>query len=153
MEAPKTAVSITLNLERRLAAPPDRVFAAWTQAAALSRWFAPSPDHTAHVDVLDVRVGGRFRIEMRHSGGNVHTVGGEFREIDPPRRLAFTWQWEAAPGGGETLVTVRIEPDGAGSRLVLLHERFASEAERDEHNKGWTGCLDRLPGAIAAAAQ
>lgn len=149
MDASQTAANVTLRLERRLEAAPEKVFAAWTQAEALKHWFAPTAEHATHVDLLEPRVGGRYRIEMRHSGGDVHTVVGSYREFQAPRRLVFTWRWESAPPESESLVTVTIEPEGTGARLVLLHERFADAAERDKHNQGWTGCLDRLPGALA----
>ena len=61
-----------------------------------------------------------------------------------PERLVFTWKWEHEPLESETLVTVEFLKSGPGTRLILTHERFAAETSRQEHEKGWTGCLDRL---------
>ncbi len=144
METPKVAADVTLRLERRIAAPPERVFAAWTTPEVLSRWFSPSPEYSVHVHQLDLRVGGAYRIEMRHTGGNAHVAYGTYREITAPRRLSFTWRWENDPAVPETLVTVLVTPDGAGTKLEFLHERFADAEQRDKHNQGWTGCLARL---------
>ena len=60
MMAPKiTSDAPVLRLERTFAAPRERVFRAWTDAAELSRWFAPTDEHKTKVVALDVRVGGR----------------------------------------------------------------------------------------------
>jgi uncharacterized protein YndB with AHSA1/START domain len=144
----KAGTGVTLRIERTIAAPPEAVFAAWTRAEAVSTWFAPSDEYTAVIHELDVRVGGRLRIEMRHAGGKSHTVAGVFRDVQVPRRLAFTWAWVGQPEAEDTLVTVKIEPHEAGTRLLLVHEGFANQAQCDEHDKGWTGCLARFPGVV-----
>jgi len=148
METPKVETDVTLRLERQIAAPPERVFAAWTQAEGLTRWFGPTQEHSVRVHELDVRVGGRYRLEMLHSSGRSSVVFGTYQEITPPRRLVFTWMWENENLKAETLVTVLVEPEGKGSRLVVLHERFSNTEEREKHNQGWTGCLDRLEASV-----
>jgi uncharacterized protein YndB with AHSA1/START domain len=147
MATPNTGSEIALRLERSIAAPPAKVFEAWTRAEPLTLWFAPSPDFKAIVHALEPRAGGVYRIEMKSPDGDSSTVTGTFREVIAPSRLVFTWKWDR-PGAEETLVTVAIQPEGAGSRLVLLHERFSSTDERDKHNQGWTGCLSRLPKVV-----
>jgi uncharacterized protein YndB with AHSA1/START domain len=98
---------------------------------------------------LDVRVGGRYRIEMRHKDGASHIAIGEYRELTRPVRLIFTWQWEGTPME-ETIVTVQLRAHDRGTEVVLTHTRFATEAERDEHVKGWASCLGRLEPVVAA---
>ncbi len=150
MTTERTTSLPTLRLERTLAAPRERVFRAWTDAAEVSRWFAPTDQHTTGVVELEARVGGRYRIEMHAPNGNVHTVVGVFREVRPPRRLAFTWTWEGKDMG-ETLVTLDFQDLGGSTRLVLTHELFTSQALRDDHGKGWDGCLRRLATLVAAS--
>lgn len=137
-----------LEIRRSYPASPERVFRAWTEAPALARWFAPSDDYQAIVHSLDVRVGGGYKIEMKHSGGASHVAYGEYRQLEPWSRLAFTWRWEANPNMPETLVTVEIRPDGDSSELVLTHQRFADAKMRDDHGQGWNGCLERLARAL-----
>jgi uncharacterized protein YndB with AHSA1/START domain len=91
----------------------------------------------------DVRVGGRYRIVMKSSDGEVHDVGGVYREVVPGEKLVFTWAWKSTPER-ESLVTVLIKPDGDGTLLTLLHEQFFDDAARDRHQHGWTGALDKL---------
>jgi uncharacterized protein YndB with AHSA1/START domain len=143
--APELATR-SLQLTRSYAAPCEEVFRAWTEAGAMERWFAPSDDYTVVVPELELRVGGAYRIEMHHQGGAVHKVGGTYREIQPPRLLSFTWQWE---GSGETLVTVELREKGATTEVVLTHSPFSSDEERDKHDHGWVGCLDRLARYLA----
>ena len=143
MTALSTSDTPTLRLERTFAAPRERVFRAWTDPAELARWFAPTDEHTTKVIALEARVGGTYRVEMHAPSGNVHTVTGTFREVRPPERLVFTWTWEGKDMG-ETLVTLEFRDRGGSTDLVLTHELFPTQEARDEHSRGWDGCLRRL---------
>jgi uncharacterized protein YndB with AHSA1/START domain len=72
-----------------------------------------------------------------------HEVGGVYREVVPNEKLVFTWAWHTTPER-ESLVTITIKPDGAGSILTLLHEQFFDQAAADGHSRGWSGSLDKL---------
>ncbi|HEY6399332.1 MAG TPA: SRPBCC domain-containing protein [Solirubrobacteraceae bacterium] len=137
-----------LHLERLLDAPPERIFAAWTDPALLRRWWAAEPDWTGSEAATDVRVGGRYRLSMRDPSGTVRSVVGEYLEVDPPRRLVYTWSWEAhdhsSPGSDVTIVTVDFVPEGPATRVVLQQRGFARATDRDLHDAGWRGCLDNL---------
>jgi len=85
----------------------------------------------------------RFRIVMRGTDGGEHDVSGVYREVVPNEKIVFTWAWRSTPER-ESLVTVVIKPEGAGSLLTLVHEQFFDEAARDRHEHGWIGCLDKL---------
>lgn len=146
MTRPDAPADLRLDIERRLDAPPDRVFRAWTEPAEMGAWFAPDPAMDTEAEV-DLRVGGSYRIRMGE-----YVVGGRYTEVDRPARLAFTWQWQAGSDGDATEmhVTVDLVPDGAGTRLRLRHERLPNDAERDSHAQGWEACLARLPQHLAA---
>jgi uncharacterized protein YndB with AHSA1/START domain len=135
----------TLRLSRTLPAPREEVFRAWTDAKALERWFAPSDEFLTKVPILEVRPGGRYRVEMRKGDAN-HVAVGQYLEVRPPEKLVFTWKWEtdADRGTEDTIVTVEFLDRGQSTEVVLTHERFPSAATRDDHGKGWTGCLERL---------
>ena len=143
-----TTGSHTLRVERRFAASPERLFQAWTTVDALSRWSAPG-EMTARATV-DLRVGGRYHISMAALDGKVHDVSGVYREIDPPKRLVYTWRWETIAGFPETVVTVefRARADG-GTDLILLHEGLPDENSRERHAHGWRGSLDKLAALVA----
>jgi uncharacterized protein YndB with AHSA1/START domain len=137
-----TATKPSLTLKRRYNAAPAKVYAAWTDPEKLKRWMGPGEVESLLVEA-DVRVGGRYRIVMRSSDGEVHDVGGVYREVVRGEKLVFTWAWKSTPER-ESLVTVLIKPDGDGTLLTLLHEQFLDEAARDRHQHGWTGTLDKL---------
>jgi glutathione S-transferase len=137
-----------LQIVRNLDATPERVFEALVEPALLSKWFAPSDEFTVHVDRFDNRVGGAFRIEMRHAGGEVHIAIGTIREIDRPNRLEYTWKWE----GGEmpdTLVSWELNESDSGTELVLTHDQFPNEEATEHHTKGWTAMMPRLASVLA----
>jgi uncharacterized protein YndB with AHSA1/START domain len=137
---PETKPSLTLK--RRLKAPPQKVFQAWTDPAKLKAWFGPEQVETIIAEA-DARVGGRFHIVMRSSDGEEHDVSGIYRAVEPNQKLVFTWAWKSTPER-ESLVTVLIRPDGDETLLTLVHEQFFDEAARDRHRSGWSSALDKF---------
>ncbi len=134
----------SLTLKRRLKAPPGKVFAAWTDPEKIVRWFGPAATIAGSVQAhVDVRPGGRYRMNFTTEDGEQHQVSGVYREVVPDSRLVFTWAWRSTPER-ESLVTVTIVPDGDGALLTLHHEQFFDQKARDGHEHGWTGTLDKL---------
>jgi uncharacterized protein YndB with AHSA1/START domain len=136
----------TIRLETHVAAPPEQVFAAWTDPGQMADWYAPSDDFGPTVGEVDLQVGWTYRVGMRLPGRTEpRFVSGQYCEVDAPRTLSFTWAWEPLqPGWTETQVTLEFHPRGDGTDLVLVHERFRDERDRDAHARGWRGSLDRL---------
>jgi uncharacterized protein YndB with AHSA1/START domain len=145
--ATRVLVEPSLTLKRRLEAAPAQVYAAWTDPKKILKWFGPDAGPVEHA-ALDVRVGGRYTVIFRTEDGEQHHVSGVYREVVPNEKLVFSWAWRSTPER-ESQVTVLIKPDGAGSLLTLVHEKFYDEAARDRHHEGWSGCLDKLVGFLA----
>ena len=144
MASSRPGTEITLNLRRTFQAPREKVFRAWTDPEELKKWWGPEGYATPSAEV-DLRVGGKYRLGMRKlPDGEIFYLSGIYREVRPPERLVYTWRWEAQPEHGETLVTVEFREVGDSTEVVLTHERFPTETARDDHNRGWSGCLDRL---------
>ena len=139
----------SLVISRTYPASVERVFKAWTDANQLGQWFAPTDDYTTQASV-DLRVGHEYRIAITHKGGNVHTVLGTYHLIDPPRKLVYTWRWEGGPMA-DTLVTVDFTPEGEATKVTITHEQFTNTEDRDKHNEGWNGCLNRLQRTLTTA--
>ena len=125
------------TLERSYAAPPEKVFAHFTEPELMEQWFCPNPA-LATSCTLDVRPGGAWRCAMEG-----YVVSGSYVEVVPPSRLVFTWSWDHDDDPA-TVVTVRFEPDGAGTRVVLEHAETAPDVGRDGHEGGWAITLGRL---------
>lgn len=140
-----TESNIRLEVTRAFAAPRERVFRAWTDSKELNQWFAPSEDYSTIAEV-DLRVGGTYRIAMKHRKKEItHVAVGTFREVRPPEKLVYTWSWEGEHDNiGDTVVTVEFRDLGGSTEIILTHEFFPNEKARDEHTKGWAGCLERL---------
>lgn len=144
---------LVLHVERTLPAPPPVVFAATTEPGELAEWWGPKGFTTPSIE-LDPRVGGRYRIAMKPPDADVFHLSGRFREIGPPRLLAFTFCWEEPdPDDRETLVTLSFKDDGQGTRLTVDQGRFATEGRLDLHVQGWTESLDRLHGFLSRRSQ
>jgi|GEM_PF-504790 len=142
MEATITQCRVT----RFVDAPLAQVFEAWTDPAIMASWISPNPEYYPHTTV-DLRVGGNYRIEMRHQAGMTHVVGGTYRVVEPPKVLEFTWAWIGGPmEGADSVVRVEFSPSDGGTEVVLTHEFTGegAEAAASEHEKGWNGCVDRL---------
>jgi uncharacterized protein YndB with AHSA1/START domain len=135
---------LTLRLDRVLPAPRPRVFRACTEPADLSQWWGPQGFTTPEVH-LDLRVGGTYRFGMQPPDGDLFNLSGEFREIEPPARLVYTFRWEEPdPDDRETVVTMLLNDRGDSTEVVVAQSGFATEARRALHVDGWTDCLDRL---------
>jgi len=135
----------TLIVKRMLNATPERAFQAWTSAEHIQQWMRPEPGMVVPLANVDLRVGGRFRIQMRMPDGEFFTAVGVFKEVKAPERLVYTWDWEKDGSGAEfdevegkpSLVTVEFLKRGEGTELVLTHSRFATVGSRDSHARGW----------------
>lgn len=127
-----------VRVERAIAAPPERVFAAWIDPAQLAAWMSPVGHAEAEVDA---QVGGELRITMIGDGRRIEHRG-QYREVVPGRRLVFTWS-SPYTGSEPSIVTVELEPIETGTIVRLIHERLPADAV-EAHRNGWTPMLERL---------
>lgn len=144
MDTP-TRPTDTLTIRRLLTASRDRVFAAWLDPVMLPRWMGPAGFRSATVEV-DARVGGHFRIVMH--GDRDYDHHGEYLEIDPPSKLAFTWISEGT-AQLTSRVTVELYERGGQTELVLTHSGLPVSEVRS-HTEGWTEIAGRLAAALSA---
>jgi uncharacterized protein YndB with AHSA1/START domain len=132
--------TLSLVVKRVIAASPGRLFEAWMSASQLRSWWGPRGVPCIHAEV-DPRVGGRYRIANALPDGRTLWIEGEFLTIERDRKLVYTWR--VAEGSIER-VTVLFEPRDEGTEVTVVHERVENETTRDEHARGWEGCLDGL---------
>jgi uncharacterized protein YndB with AHSA1/START domain len=133
---------LTLIVRRLISAPSDRLFAAWTEADQFVRWWGPKGVVCESADI-DLRVGGLYRIANRLPDGRLVWISGAFELIDRPNRIDYSWQLE--PGSQEaSRVVVLFVAKGDQTEVVVTHQRIASEEVKQDHERGWIGCLERL---------
>lgn len=149
-----TSEIAAFRIERTFAAAPEEVFDAWTNPEVLERWWAAQPSWTSPGCEVDLRVGGSYVLRMRDDDtGELHVVGGEYREVQRPQRLVYTWCWQGDGGlhpGHVSLVTVEFRGEGDATTVVLEHAGLASEQSRRNHGTGWQATLDSLATRIFA---
>ena len=151
--------NIKLQLTRVFDAPRERVFQAWTDVNQFRQWFGAAACEGSSVQSvkMDARTGGKYRLQVRRADGEYFTTVGVYREVKPPERLVFTWQFEKDGSGDafgevelpEMLVTVEFKARGQQTELILTHEKFATAESRDRHDQGWNRCLDELGKCVA----
>ena len=116
-------MSVGLTITRTIAAPPERVFAAWTRPEDFSVWFGGAAvDVPTESVVMDVRVGGRWTAVMHVPDGSVIDWHGRYTEVDPPRRLAFTMDDDPSADTVEPVV-VTFAPAAGGTEMRLTQPR------------------------------
>lgn len=135
---------LALRLTRHFAAPPDAVFRAWTDPKAFAQWIGP-PGVQARDVRVDLRVGGGYSLVLHGDDSGPYPLSGEYREIDRPRRLVFTFVWGHGDLAGlEMLVSLDLIAERGGTRMEFLQEQVPSASARDRHEEGWSGSFARL---------
>ena len=135
---------LTLQLKRVVAAHRRVVFRACTEPDELAQWWGPQGFTTPHIE-LDLRVGGRYRFAMQPPEGELFHLSGEFRAIEPPALLEYTFRWEQPdPDDRETVVNLTFQEAGGSTGIALVQSGFATEARRTLHDGGWSDSFDRL---------
>jgi uncharacterized protein YndB with AHSA1/START domain len=139
------AEKLSLEINRFIRASRDRVYAAWTDPAQLRKWFAPENVQTRNL-IADVRVGGQFRWELTDQEGKEITISGKYREVEPGKKIVFTWRLEEDEDwkNHSSTVTVEFFDREGGTEIRLTHEKLPNEASRDDHTQGWKSVLDKV---------
>jgi uncharacterized protein YndB with AHSA1/START domain len=140
----------TLHIERTFQAPAEAVFDAWTSEEVLLRWWHAGRDwETAEAEV-DLRVGGAVRVVMRDPHKDAeYGGGGNYTEIEPPTRLAFTWTWDGDTR--QTLIEVDFRETDGITTVSFTHSRLWDEEAARDHEDGWGKLFDNLERALEAA--
>lgn len=140
-----TSSTHALRVERLFDAPREAVFRAWTERDQLLRWYHFNDDWQIADIQADVRPGGSYRVSWKAPDGTMWHEFGEYREVDPPRRLVKTCNFEF-PGfeENETLLTVEFHERGHQTLVVIVQQGYKSADNRDNHQQGWPGFLDQL---------
>jgi uncharacterized protein YndB with AHSA1/START domain len=136
--------NLILVVTRVFKTDPGSLFDAWTKPELMKQWFHALEGWTTPVAEADLRIGGAWRVNMQRQDGKLHPHFGNYKVIEKPAKLAFTW-YAYDDRSYETLVTLRFKGLSNGTtELTLTHEGLRTDKHLAEHNGGWNGCLDSL---------
>jgi uncharacterized protein YndB with AHSA1/START domain len=142
-----TTASDTIVQEISIKAPAQRIFAALTDPAERLKWWGgPGGRFTLTAFESDLRPGGKFVMRAESFGREV-TIKGEYRQIDPPHLLVFTWLPDWYEGATESLVRWDLEEHNRITTVRLTHSGLLTESARENH-RGWPQILGWLQSYI-----
>ena len=134
----------TITLHRVLRAPPERVYRAFLDPAALAKWLPPH-GFTGTVHELDAKVGGKYRMSFTNFGsGNSHSFGGEYLELVPGKRIVHTDRFDDPNLPGEMITTIALVKVSCGTELHVTQEGVPSMIPPEMCYLGWQESLELL---------
>jgi uncharacterized protein YndB with AHSA1/START domain len=133
-----------------LPAPRRRVYALFIEPEEVARWWGPDGFRIPQLD-WNPRVGASYRIAMQPPEGELFHLSGEFREVDPPARLAFTFVWDPpSPDDRETLAELSFAAREDSTEVSLGQGPFATEERLSLHDDGWGQSFAKLRGRVTS---
>lgn len=142
------ADGLTLEFKRVLPAAPPEVFRLFADPDELARWWGPAGFSVPSLD-FNPAVGSSYRIEMQPPEGDAFYLTGEFREVDPPTRLSFTFVWEPPdPDDVETLVELSFREADDATEVDFRQGTFKTEERRELHRSGWGDSFEKAEAIV-----
>ena len=140
----------TILLHHVLRAPPERVYRAFLNPAAMAKWLPPG-GFTGKVHAMDARVGGGYRMSFTNfSTGASHSFGGKYLELTPHERIRYTDKFEDPSMPGEMQVTIALRKVSWGTELEIVQEGLPSVIPVEACYVGWQESLSRLAHLVEA---
>ncbi|HVI25069.1 MAG TPA: SRPBCC family protein [Xanthomonadaceae bacterium] len=131
----------TVRLHRVLTAPPERVYRAFLDAAALAKWLPPN-GFTCEVHELDARVGGRHRMSFTNfSSGHRHSFGGTYLELEPGERIRYSDAFDDAGLAGAMTTTIELRAVSVGTDVRIIQEGIPEAIPPEACYLGWQESL------------
>ena len=146
MNLATTAID-TIVEEITINAPAERVFEAFTNPSERVKWWCvPGRFRTTHAE-SDLRPGGRWAMHGTKQDGGAFSVTGEYRTVERPRLLVFTWLPDWQGDAVESLVRIELTESNGVTHLKLTHSGLRTETSRASH-RGWPQVLALLEGHV-----
>ena len=136
--------TLTIRLHRVIRSTPEKVYRAFLDAAAMSKWLPPH-GFTCTVHHLDAKVGGTFRMSFTNFGSDKgHSFGGKYLELVPNERLRYTDKFDDPNLPGEIQVTINLKKVSCGTELNIVQEGVPAVIPAEACYLGWQESLDQL---------
>jgi uncharacterized protein YndB with AHSA1/START domain len=138
----------TIHLHRVLRASPERVYRAFLDADAMAKWLPPY-GFTCKVHQMDARVGGTFKMSFTNfTTGHGHSFGGEYRELEPSRKIRYTDKFDDPNLPEEILTTVTLKEVSCGTELSVVQEGVPEAIPLEMCYLGWQESLAQLANLV-----
>jgi uncharacterized protein YndB with AHSA1/START domain len=136
--------SNTVQLHRVIRTTPEKLYRAFTEADAMSRWLPPN-GYTCTVHEMDVKVGGHYKMSFRNfTTGNSHSFGGTYVELEPGARLRYTDKFDDPNMPGEMQTTITLKKVLCGTELTVEQSGIPSMIPTEMCYLGWQESLTHL---------
>ena len=140
----------TIRLHRVLKAPPERVYKAFLDPEAMSKWLPPN-GFTGKVHEMQARVGGTYKMSFTNfSSGKSHAFGGKYIELVPNERLRYTDKFDDPNLPGEMITTVTLKKVFCGTDLAVVQEGVPEMIPPEACYLGWQESLTLLGKLVEA---
>jgi uncharacterized protein YndB with AHSA1/START domain len=140
----------TIRLNRVLRAPPERIYRAFLDSAAMVKWLPPN-GFTGQVQQLEARVGGTYRMSFTNfTTGKSHSFGGEYLELTPNERIVHTDRFDDPNLPGEMQTTITLTQVSVGTELNIVQEGVPAQIPAEACYLGWQGSLGLLAKLVEA---
>ena len=136
----QTDISDTIVEEITIHGPVERIFDALTDPEQRVKWWGAEGRFQVTEMESDLRPGGKWMMRGIGIGGKPFRVGGEYRQIERPRLLVFTWLPDWQEDAPETVVRFQLEENDGVTTVRLIHSGLASDSSRSSH-RGWPQIL------------
>jgi uncharacterized protein YndB with AHSA1/START domain len=134
----------TVKIHRVIKAPPERVYKAFTDPAAMAKWIAPN-GFVCTVHHMDVRVGGTFKMSFTNfATDHIHSFGGEYLELKPSEKLRYTDQFDDPNLPGVLTITVLLKAVSCGTELDVTQEGIPDVIPLEMCYLGWQDSVRQL---------
>jgi uncharacterized protein YndB with AHSA1/START domain len=134
----------TIKLHRVLRATPDRIYKAWTTAAAFNKWLPPN-GYVGEVHEMDARVGGKYRMSFTDLGtGFTHSFGGEYLELHPSETIRYTAVFDDPNLPGQMQTTIHLRAVSCGTDVDITQEGVPAVIPAEQCYLGWQQSLALL---------
>jgi len=131
----------TIRLHRVLRAPPERIYRAFLDPAALAKWLPPH-GFTCRVHDLEAKVGGKWRASFTNfSTGNSHSFGGKYLELVPNERIRHTDRFDDPNLPGEMVTTINLKKVSVGTDVSIVQENVPEVIPPEACYLGWQESL------------
>jgi uncharacterized protein YndB with AHSA1/START domain len=133
-----------VQLYRVIAAPPEKIFRAFTEPEAMASWLPPY-GFVAKVHRMDVKKGGTYRMSfINFTTGNAHSFGGEYLEIKPNELIKYTDRFDDPNLPGEMITTIPLKKVSCGTELIATQEGIPAIIPTEMCYLGWQDSLEKL---------